>query len=65
MQDKFEERFKSLNARLAGMEGEQRKEEEDVLDVAKRRLQVRNTMKKEATSPKDLLQTSYQILPPS
>ena len=29
-----------MNARLAGMEGEQRKEEDEVLDVAKRRLQV-------------------------
>ena len=46
MQEKFEERFKSLNARLAGMEGEQRKEEEDVLDIAKRRLQVSHSSAK-------------------
>lgn len=40
MQEKFEERLRSLNARLAAMEGEQLREEEDILDMAKRRLQV-------------------------
>lgn len=32
--------MKSLNTRLAGVEAEQSKEEEEILDIAKRRLQV-------------------------
>jgi len=40
VQERFDERMKGLNSRLAALEGEQAREEEEALDVAKRRLQV-------------------------
>jgi len=40
VQEKFDERMKGLNSRLEGLDGEQVKEEEEALDIAKRRLQV-------------------------
>jgi hypothetical protein len=40
VQEKFDERMKGLNSRLELLEGEKVKEEEEALDIARRRLQV-------------------------
>ena len=40
LQDKFEERMKGLASRMAGVDNERSREEEELRELARRRLQV-------------------------